>query len=291
MLIECPTCRRSIRVVDQRPGRFTPRCPSCERLFQLTVFETPGSEALVSKLEASVFAEPVSLPAPGAAQPENRVVEWPEASPPGAVSAFRPGRLPGGVPRLLGGNIVLRLLGQGPRGRVVFAQPLTLEKPVVLKLLPADRAADPIFMANFVREAFAAAQIRHPNLVAMREVGHDRGHHYCALEWICGSSGAELLEKRRTLEPYQAVVVILHAARGLKAAHEQGLLHRDVKPANLRFDAAGRVMVDDLGLELTPSLAAALEVRQKPGERRTRPATEDDQYVRAAAGTPAFHGS
>jgi eukaryotic-like serine/threonine-protein kinase len=184
VLIECPTCRHSIRVVDLRPGRFTPRCPRCERLFQLTVSGSSGSKPVVSELDASVFAEPVAPVAVGPAQPEVPALDWPVMSPLPGGSVLRPRRLPGGIPRLLGGHLVLRLLGHGPRGRVVLAQPLSLEPPAVLKLLAADRAADPIFLANFTREAFAAAQIEHPNLVAVRELGSDRGHHYSALAWI-----------------------------------------------------------------------------------------------------------
>jgi eukaryotic-like serine/threonine-protein kinase len=228
VLIECPTCRHSIRVVDLRPGRFTPRCPRCERLFQLTVSEATGSKPVVSELDASVFAEPVASVAVRPVQPEVPALDWPVKSPVPGVSVLRPRRLPGGIPRLLGGHLVLRLLGHGPRGRVVLAQPLSLESPAVLKLLAADRAADPIFLASFTRDAFAAAQIEHPNLVAVRELGSDRGHYYSVLDRIVGPSGAELLVSRRTLEPYQAAVVVLQAARGLKAAHEQGLRHRDV---------------------------------------------------------------
>ena len=180
MLIECPTCRHSIRIVDLRPGRFTPRCPRCERLFQLTLPEENGSQPVVSKLDASVFAEPVApaAAAAGERQPEVPARAWPVMSPLAGVSVLRPRRLPRGIPRLLGGHLVLRLLGHGPRGRVVLAQPLSLEPPTVLKLLAADRAADPIFLACFTREAFAAAQIEHANLVTVRELGSDRGHHY-----------------------------------------------------------------------------------------------------------------
>ncbi len=288
MVIECPTCRHSIRVVDLRPGRFTPRCPRCERSFQLTVSEAPCSQPVVSELNASVFAEPVAPAAVVPVHPEIPALDWPVMPPAPGGSVLRPRRLPRGIPRLLGGHLVLKLLGHGPRGRVVLAQPLSLEPPAVLKLIAADRAADPIFLDHFTREAFAAAQIEHPNLVAVRELGSDRGNHYTALAWIDGPSAAELLESRRTLEPYEAAVVVLLAARGLQAAHEQGLHHRDVKPANLHLDAAGRVLVDDLGLEMTPSLAAALEARQKSSDPRKRAATGNDRSFRPAAGTPAF---
>lgn len=194
MLIECPMCRHSIRVVDLRPGRFTPRCPRCERLFELTVIDANGSQPVVSALDASVFAEPVVLASPEPNSSELPPFYWPVKPPPHAIRWPRPRMLPAGIPRLLGANLVLRLLGHGPRGRVVLAQPMSFEPPAVLKLLAADRAADPTFLARFTREAFAASQIDHPNLISLRELGSQHGHHYAVLDWIDGPSAAGLLE-------------------------------------------------------------------------------------------------
>ncbi len=289
MLIECPTCRHSIRVVDLRPGRFTPRCPRCDRLFELTVSEANGSRTVVAALDASVFAEPVARVEVSPEKHEADAIEWPVLQREPSVSSLRPRRLPRGIPRWLGGHLVLKLLGHGPRGRVVLAQPLSLEPPRVLKLLAADRTADPVFLAQFTREAFAAAQIDHPNLVGIRELGSDRGHHFTAQVWIDGASATGLLESRQRLDPDQAAVVILQAARGLKAAHQQGLRHRDIKPANLLLDRTARIRVDDLGLEMTPSLAIAIEARQTPADPATkRDATSRVESVRPVAGTPAF---
>ena len=116
------------------------------------------------------------------------------------------------------------------------------------------------------------------------------------VEWSGGGSLAQVLDERPRFEPAQAAVVILHAARGLNAAHEQGLLHRDVKPGNLRVDDEGLVRVDDLGLEMTPSLAAALDERDKAraGDTMTQrvPASVARAVegarppITAAAGTP-----
>ena len=108
-------------------------------------------------------------------------------------------------------------------------------------------------------------------------------------DWIHGPSAAELLGASGKLKPDLAAVVVLQAARGLKEAHVQGLLHRDVKPSNLRLDAAGRVMVDDLGLEMSSSLAAALEARRNSsGELRKRVAAGNEKSPHPVAGTPAF---
>ena len=83
MLIECPTCRHSIRVVDLRPGRFTPRCPRCDQVFQLTVPEATGSKPVAAEIDASVFAEPVVPTAAGPRQPEFSGLDWPGGSPAG----------------------------------------------------------------------------------------------------------------------------------------------------------------------------------------------------------------
>ena len=244
--------------------------------------ETPGSQTPGRPEEPFLAPEPEEESAPDH----------------GRRAGFRPHWLPRGVPRVLGGYVLLRLLGHGPRGRAFLARPISLDDPAVLKVLAADRERDPVFRARHVREAFAAAQIRHPNLIAIREVDAHRGHHYAAVEWVGGPSLDEVLHATPKIEPGRAAVMILQAARGLKAAHRQGLWHRDVKPANLRLDPAGLVRVDDLGLEMTPSLAAALEVKEtaraaSPLDANApasvaRAAGEPTASVPAVVGTPAF---
>jgi hypothetical protein len=230
-------------------------------------------------LDPSVFAEPVMSQREAETPAIIPELAWPIGGDGPKCPWLRPERLPRGIPRILGLRIAVKLLGHGPRGQTLLARPLSLDDPDVLKLLPADRAADRVFMAQFTREALAASQLTHPNLVAIRELGCDRGHHFAAVERVAGPSLAEFLkEDGFPLEPFHASVLILQAARGLRAAHEQGLWHRDVKPENLRLDPAGLVKVDDLGLEMTPSLAAAITASEDP-----KPTP-----VQAAAGSPQF---
>ena len=300
MLIVCPSCRHSIRLVDMRPGRFTPRCPRCERVFQLTVPEERGRTPVITPLEASVFAEPVALPAREESPPDLSDLSWPVPADFSVPGDSRPRGLPRGAPRVLGDRLLLKLLGEGPRGRAFLARPLGPGPLEVLKLGDPPRWADGVFRAWFTREAFAAAQLEHPNLSLAREIGSDRGFHHVTVPFVAGRSLADLILEQSRLEPYQAAVVILQAARGLRAAHEQGLWHRDVKPRNIRLDPAGRARVDDLGLEMTPSLAAALEARQNPvaGEAggassvasiaRSRAKHAAAEPVIAMVGTPAY---
>jgi hypothetical protein len=286
VLILCPSCRHPIRVRDLRPGRFTPRCPRCDRAFLLTVPDQPGTPPVVGVLDPSVFAEPVAIePAPVVPA----VIPPLLASTPGtdrAGPSLRPAGLPRGTPRLLGGRLLLRLLGHGPRGRAFLARPLDLGPAEVVKQVAADRAGDPIFLAHHVREALAAAEIDHPNLVRLETVGIARGLHYSTAPFVAGPSLDNLLEQPGALDPYQATVVILQAARGLAAAHAQGLWHRDVKPGNLRLTGDGLAKVDDLGLETTPSLAAAIESAARPSEA-VRGGQKPPPPL-AVVGTPAF---
>ncbi|MGC8643145.1 MAG: protein kinase domain-containing protein, partial [Isosphaeraceae bacterium] len=281
MLIVCPSCRHAIRVVDLRPGRFTPRCPRCDRVFQMTVPEEKGRSPVIVPLDPSVFAEPVMLevePEPPVEIPE---LVWPVSAGWKVRAELRPGPLPRGVPRFLGRHILLKLLGSGPRGQAFLGLPLGLDGVDVIKVQDPDRSAHRVFMSRFVREAFAASRLDHPNLAAIRDLGLDRGRAFAAVERVPGPSLGDLIKEKSPFEPFTAATLILQAARGLRAAHEQGLWHRDVKPENLLLDPAGLVKVVDLGLEMTPSLAEALAHKEKPRPSPVPPAP-------AAAGSPAY---
>ena len=218
MLIECPDCRHPIRIVDRRPGRFNPRCPRCSATFELVVPVRDDEDVTVSSLAALKAEKPgaqiSSKPEGSFLAPEPETESVTENS---SKAGFRPRWLPRGVPRVLGGYVLLRLMGHGPRGRAFLARPISLDDPAVLKVLAADRARDPVFLARHVREAFAAAQIRHPNLIATREVDAHRGHHYASVEWVGGPSLDEVLHASPKVEPGRAAVMILQAARGLNA--------------------------------------------------------------------------
>lgn len=287
MLIVCPSCRHPIRVVDLRPGRFTPRCPKCERVFQMTVPEESGRPPVIVPLDPSVFAEPVFQepavePAAAVAVPVPEL-SWPVGTDALDTAVSRPRRLPRGVPRFLGHHVLLRLLGAGPRGQAFLGLPLGLGGMDVVKVQDADRSADRRFLFRLMREAVAASELDHPNLVAIHDLGLERGRAFAAFARVPGPSLDGLIGEQTRIEPFQAAVLILQAARGLRAAHEQGLWHRDVKPSNLLLDPAGLVKVDDLGLEMTPSLAEALARREK-----AKPAPETAPPAPAAAGSPAY---
>ena len=151
----------------------------------------------------------------------------------------------------LGGYRVLKLLGRGGMGQVYLARQITLDRPVALKVMRPDLARNPRFLARFVREAYAAAQLSHHNVVQIHDFGEDRSIRFFSMEYVNGESLDQLIRRRGPLPVNEAVGLILQAARGLEFAHRQGMVHRDIKPANLLLTDYGILKVADLGLVKT----------------------------------------
>ena len=149
---------------------------------------------------------------------------------------------------LCGKYTILEPLGAGGMGAVYLCSHKIMRRPVAIKVLPAAQADDPASVERFHREAQAVAQLRHPNIVGAYDVDRDGKFHFLAMEYVDGVSLQELVKRRGPLDPTRAAHYIHQAAVGLEHAHEAGLVHRDVKPANLLVDRAGVVKILDLGL-------------------------------------------
>src|SRR4029453_17006368 len=151
--------------------------------------------------------------------------------------------------RILDGRYQLgSLLGVGGMARGYVATDRVLERQVGVKVLSPSDAQDPLFVERFRREARAAARLSHPNIVAVFDSGSDAGEHYLVMEYVAGQSLAELLHRQGRLTPRRAAELAVEVCAALAAAHAQGLVHRDVKPANVLVDADGRVKVADFGI-------------------------------------------
>lgn len=160
-----------------------------------------------------------------------------------------------GVPSKMGGYRILSELGRGGMGAVYLANQVSLDRKVALKTIKGAGAGNPRAIARFIREAYAAAQLTHHNVVQIYDLGEEQGTNFFSMELVSGGSLQDLLRKQARLEPRIAAAMIMQAARGLKFAHDHGMVHRDVKPANLMLTADGLVKVADLGLVKTPSQA------------------------------------
>ena len=123
--------------------------------------------------------------------------------------------------------------GRGGMGVVYRANQIALDRRVALKLLTPALASDPGFRARFQQESRLAANIDHPNVVDVYEAGEDDGRLYITMRWVDGSDLRHEIESHGRLDPVRAAEIIAQVADALDAAHAMGLVHRDVKPANI----------------------------------------------------------
>jgi serine/threonine protein kinase len=164
------------------------------------------------------------------------------------------------LPPILGEYEVLGPLGAGGMGEVYRARHRRLGKLVALKVLRRTRPASDQALARFRREMEAVGQLDHPHLVEAHDAGEQDGVVYLVLKLIEGIDLRRLVEERGPLPVAEACELVRQAALGLQYLHERGLVHRDVKPANLMRTPAGTVKVLDLGLARWRSAAKADEL-------------------------------
>ena len=146
--------------------------------------------------------------------------------------------------------------GRGGMGVVYRATQLGLDRAVALKLVAPERAADANFRARFERESRIAAAIEHPNVIPVYGAGEEDGRLYLLMRWVPGTDLQALIRRTGRLDHVHAANIVAQVAAGLDAAHAVGLVHRDVKPANVLLggeDGSGHVYLSDFGLTLDPS--------------------------------------
>jgi len=146
--------------------------------------------------------------------------------------------------------------GRGGMGVVYRATQLGLDRTVALKLVAPERAADANFRTRFERESRVAAAIEHPNVIPVYGAGEEDGRLYLLMRWVPGTDLQALIRRSGRLDHVHAANIVAQVAAGLDAAHAVGLVHRDVKPANVLLggeDGLGHVYLSDFGLTLDPA--------------------------------------
>ncbi len=179
----------------------------------------------------------------------------PNAEPPPPISLS--GRTVAGRYRIVG------VIGRGGIGQVYEAEQIGLDRQVAVKVIRPERRGDAVTAARFLREARAAGRIASPNVVTLFDCGTDdgTGELYIAMEMLHGQSLAQRLASPDSMELLEALRTASAIARGLRAAHEAGVLHRDLKPANVFLCDDGMVKVLDFGIAKLIDEGAGVEER------------------------------
>jgi serine/threonine protein kinase len=143
---------------------------------------------------------------------------------------------------------LLEPIGKGGMAIVYRAQDLMLERIVAVKVLRENYSKDPAFQERFRREAKAAANLSHPNIVTMHDFGLDNGQLFLVMEYVPGKDLKTLLKQRVRFSPEEALPLLIQACAGIGYAHRAGLVHCDVKPQNMLVTPDMRLKVADFGI-------------------------------------------
>jgi len=222
----CPRCRAELPA-DYAPGF----CPNCSQ---------QGTDTTQHFVPSSAF-EP-TLP-PRATEPR--------------------GPQPGPAPRYFGDYEILEEIARGGMGVVYKARQISLDRIVALKTILAGQFASEADVERFYTEARAAANLQHPNIVAIHEVGQYEGQHYFSMDYVDGTSLAAFVE-RGPLPIGRAVTYLKSIAEAIDYAHRQGILHRDLKPSNILIDSFDQPRITDFGI------AKRIGAREVPSNANSR---------------------
>jgi len=208
------------------------------------------------------------------------------------------------APMRLGSFLLLAEMGRGGMGSVFRAYDQTLSRYVAIKVMQKHLAADKKFADNFLREARAAAALNHSNVVQIYSCGQEEGQLYIVMELVNGGRLDQMMEDGKALDEVFTLEVGVQVAKGLQAANEIGLVHGDIKPANILFDKQQQAKVVDFGLARfaaqqhlqpgeiwgTPYYIAPEKVRSQQEDQRADIYSLGATLFHALAGQPPFEG-
>ncbi len=169
----------------------------------------------------------------------------------------KPSRVQVSAPALEIGDVlgdryeILQLLGEGGMGAVYKAQDRELDRPVALKLIRPEMASSSSMLARFKQELLLSRQVTHKNVIRIYDLGDADGMKFITMEFVEGQDLRALIQKKKKFTPEESVEVMQQVCQALEAAHNVGVIHRDLKPQNVMREATGRILVMDFGLART----------------------------------------
>ena len=143
---------------------------------------------------------------------------------------------------------IIDRVGSGGMADVYKAKCHRLNRYVAIKVLKQEYSSDAKFVAKFRAEAQSVAGLSHPNIVNVYDVGEDNGLHYIVMELVEGITLKKFIEKKGKLDVKEAVGIGIQIAQGMEAAHNNHIIHRDIKPQNIIISKEGKVKVTDFGI-------------------------------------------
>ena len=169
---------------------------------------------------------------------------------------------------------IVRNIGEGGMANVYLAIDTILNRKVAVKILRGDLATDEKFVRKFQREASAASNLDHPNIVGIYDVGEDDGNYYIVMEYVEGRTLKSLIKRRGALTLAEVIDIMTQLTSGIEHAHEKGIIHRDIKPQNVLILDDGLVKIADFGIaqalnsnELTQTNSVMGSVHYLPPEQ------------------------
>ena len=150
---------------------------------------------------------------------------------------------------------IIAKLGTGGMGSVWLAEHFGLGRKVAVKILPPEMGRDPEYVARFMREATTAGRMEHPNIVQIHDVGYAEGRHFIVMQYVDGESLSTVVDHLGAMDPKDAAKIAAGMLRGLQHAHEEGVVHRDVKPDNVLIAKGDEPKLLDFGLAIETETA------------------------------------
>jgi len=247
----CSSCGAPAGPSTSAPPDFLPTALGHE--------EDYGGETLASGTPPPIARTPIRPPSTPSihSTPRHAATNRTLSSSSGSISGgrFAPGQIVAERYR------IVALAGRGGMGEVYRAEDLRLSQLVAIKFLPSSLSEDAASLARFHSEVRIARQVSHPNVCRVFDIGDADGTPFLTMEYIDGEDLASVVRRIGRLSPDKATEIARQICAGMAAAHERGVIHRDMKPANVMLDGAGKIRITDFGLAGLAATIQGAEVR------------------------------